>query len=123
MRFKFVATVVAGAAILCGGVAATAQAVTTYPTTINYRAADGAPGDEVFSGDLDSPKHACERLRLVGGFADFGSGFELFDLDYSSFHGAWAVRGNVAAASEFKFKVARQVYRHFACAADHVAIP
>ena len=123
MRFKFVATVVAGAAILCGSVAAAAQAGTTYPTTINYRTQSGLPGDEVFAGDLQSPKHACERLRTVGGFADFGSGFELFDIDYSSLRGAWAVRGDVTGATEFKFRVAYQRYRHFACAADSVVVP
>jgi hypothetical protein len=125
MRFKLLAAVV-GVAILCAGVATTAQAKKKYPTTINYlnsSLVSPPSSNTVFSGNLESPKRICTFLRVVGGFQNSGAGFKLFDIDLSSVKGAWAVRGVVAPGSQVKIGVPAERHKHFVCKAASIMVP
>jgi hypothetical protein len=120
-------TAVGAAAVLVLGLGVALAHAASFNTQIEVRAFDTNPGDtdDVFTGDLKSPRSKCLPRRTVKMFKQTSSGFKLVDTDLSSKHGAWGTRGNLAGEPPLKFKVTEKRYNHgnLVCKGDTVNFP
>lgn len=88
-----------------------ASAATKYPTKIVFLGTDGPASDLTLFGNLDT-KRKCRVAREMGLFKQTSNGYELVDVDLSSFNGAWAMKGDLTGLPDIAIKVKRATRNH-----------
>ena len=99
------------AATLVVGVSA-AFAAKTYTTHIVFLGNDGPSlQDQTLFGDLNTNRK-CRSARLMGLFKQTSNGLKELDLDFTSLHGAWALRADLTGTPDLTIKATREKRKH-----------